>query len=459
MDHANRYALIGSSVEGSCSPRLHEIISGSGLFEKYYYEAVSAKNRNELIRLFSDSRYSGYNITMPYKRDAMSCVDKISDNAKAVRATNTVIREGGGTLTADNTDIYGFVKMLENAGIKGRTCLILGTGGAASAAYEGLKRLGAREIINVSRDASKGISYERINTGDPEHDSELYTALSSEVIINATPVGMFPDAASFPPAVLERFGKMKTAVDLIYNPLRTSFLQKAEDLGAKTLSGISMLVWQAIRSVELWQNQELSEADKKMLASEAIRTLTQEKTNIVLIGMPGSGKSSISRRLARQTGREFVDLDRITERILGRPIAEEIIKNGEGAFRAAESKAVREACSRTNAVIATGGGTIVAPENRLFLRSNGIIVYIKRPTGLLSKKNRPLSKSVGVETLYKMRADIYESIADVEIENIKTFGSTRRENGKTNSFNYDINFFAAKIKRRVDEKIRGGWLL
>ncbi|MBR0374888.1 MAG: hypothetical protein IJH91_10240 [Mogibacterium sp.] len=452
---AGRRALLGGDVSGSYSKVVHGLISGGA----YEYDLISlppandaAENAAALRSILADARYDGFNVTVPYKRTVVELLDGLSEEAAALGAVNTVRREADGTLTGFNTDLYGFVQMVGRARAEGRRAAVLGTGGAASAAAEGLRRLGASEVVLVSRNASQAAQDDIPVLGYDE-----LTSFAPAVLVNATPVGMGALAEQSPLESLEAFPpETVVAIDLIYNPLRTRFLQDAAAAGAEPVSGLSMLIYQAMQARDLWDaSKERTLRGVHDTAAQAAATILKDQLNIVVIGMPGSGKSSIARRLAKLMQRTFIDTDRLTEELLGEPIPN-VIRDparGERHFREKEREAVCRACAGHGAVIATGGGAVMDPVSRRAMRSNGIVVYLNRPIEMLAQRDRPISQAKGVERIFEERQATYEALADLVVVNNRRFGATRTADGRMQSYNKDLNDFAAGLERQVDEYV------
>lgn len=456
------YALIGGSVKHSLSSKLHALIGD------YNYDLLEAKNEEELAEYLKDASYSGFNITHPYKETVIKYLDDISDEAKSINAVNTVKRMSDGRLVGYNTDVYGF-RFLVNRDITGWKAMVFGTGGGARAAVHGLKSLGADPIYVVTRDVNAaidklGCNYNIIGYNDLREHKD------ARLVVNATPVGMYPENGSSPldgKLINTRLMKnLEIAIDLIYNPYRTKFLQDAERCGGKenklvfgkflrhsrvyTISGLDMLIRQALFSKSIWLDIS-DHSDDEKLVREVKRVLLSEQLNIITIGMPGSGKSSVSRMLARIMERPFIDIDKETEKLMGMSVSEALSEGGIGeeAFRNYETQALTNACKLSGCVIASGGGSVLRPRNRDIIKENAIVVFIKRPTSSLSQKNRPLSQRDGIEKLYKERYSIYRKMSDVTVSNISTFGETRNKYGEKNSYIYDIRCFAYRIQRKT----------
>ena len=443
-----KYAVIGKHVSHSLSPELHSV------FAKYtsgYEYGRLDLEEDELEGVIKNTEYSGFNVTSPYKRAVIPFLDELSDLARELQAVNTILRRPDGTLYGDNTDVYGFEQMMDASRVAGRKVLVLGSGGACSAICKALQNMGAANIIIVSRHAREEegfCTYEEL----PNH-------LDANVVVNATPIGMYPENGQSPmdgaPVKFEDFKELESVFDAIYNPYRTQILLDAERAGAHTKSGLAMLVYQGLRSAQIWgevpksgmgfrQDKTRRQEGKRRgnehrkgfyrkgtpidLGKEAMRRILRNQLNIVVVGMPGSGKSAISRQVAICMKRPFVDADRKFREMYDIPPSKMLLERGEAYFRECESKVLREICREKGQVIATGGGAVVKKSNFDILRENSVVLYLKRPVEFLSIKGRPISAKVGVEELYRQRREKYETVADLTIENNQYFGA--RKEGK-----------------------------
>ncbi|MCR5345397.1 MAG: hypothetical protein K6E46_05050 [Lachnospiraceae bacterium] len=387
------YGLLGKTLKASFSKEIHAMF---GLKNYNYYEVPE----EELESFIKSREYEGLNVTMPHKIEVMKYLDFVSCEAKEAGSVNTIVNKAG-SLCGYNTDVYGFEAMLDKAkfDIDGSKVLVLGSGGASRAVCYVLKKRNASTIVVISRKGENNY-----NNIDKHFDADY--------IINTTPVGMSPDSEK---RILDLslFHNLKGVGDIIYNPLRTELILQAEELGIPAIGGLYMLVAQAKRSDELFTDHKIG--DKKI--EEVYNALLCRKRNIVLIGMPGSGKSLIGKLLAKDFKRHLFDTDRLIRERTGRTPGEIITEEGESAFRKIENDIIREVSENNHVIIATGGGAVTIPDNKHLLKHNSIIVYVKRPIEKLTTKGRPLSQKSSVEELFNKRKALYEHFADISIEN------------------------------------------
>ena len=395
--------LIGNPLGHSWSAEIHS------RFEGYTY-ALRPLETDEVEGFMKGGGYDGLNVTIPYKLTAMQYLDEISPEAERIGAVNTVVKKNG-RLFGYNTDYTGFSYLLGSSGIdvSGKKVLVLGSGGSSHTVCTVLDDKGAKEAVVISRSGSD--NYENLS----RH-------ADADIIINTTPLGMYPNNG-VSPVRLDEFPRLSAVVDLIYNPERTALILDAEERGIRTASGLTMLVSQAKASAELFTGAAIPE--KKI--GETVASLRREKRNIVLIGMPGCGKTTVGRALAELTGRKFADTDElISEKYARTP--EEIIKSdGENAFRACETEVLRETAKESSLVISTGGGAVTRRDNIRLMRQNGTVVFLNRPIGELSSDGRPLSEAFGAEKLWKERASLYKSAADISVDADKSAAATAKE--------------------------------
>lgn len=392
------YGLIGEKLPHSFSKEIHELIGD------YEYSLLELKP-DELESFILLKNYKALNVTIPYKQAVIPFLDEISDEAEAIGAVNTIVNRDG-VLCGYNTDFGGMRALIERVGIvlKYKKVLILGTGGTSRTAMAVCERLGAKEIYRVSRSGREGsVTYEQAYADHSDAD----------VIINTTPCGMYPDVLGCS-VDLERFGNLSGVIDAVYNPLRTSLVLAAKKRDIAAEGGLYMLVAQAVLASELFTGHE---HDTVALTNEIFEKLYFDKRNIILTGMPGSGKSTVGRIVADQLHREFIDTDALIVKRYG--VIKDIFQaHGEAYFRDLESGIIRELASLTGKVISTGGGAVLRGENIDALRRNGELFFIDRsPEYLIPTGDRPLAdKREKIERLYQRRIDTYMNTADYIID-------------------------------------------
>lgn len=387
------YGLIGKKLAHSFSPELHALFG----CEKYELRELSEE---ELSGFFAARNFIGINVTAPYKEMVLKYLDELSPEAKAIGAVNTVINKDG-RLFGYNTDFFGLCALIEHAGIsfEHRNVLILGTGGTSKTAAAVCARFGAGSVLKVSRSPQDGkISY-----------AEAEKKADAEIIINTTPSGMFPNNGEIP-IDISAMPRLYGVIDAVYNPLQTGLVLKAKERGIPAEGGLYMLAAQAARAEELFSERSITAAG----IDRAYKALMQRKQNIVLIGMPSAGKSTVGRAAAEKLGRSFFDSDELAAALAGKSIAEIFAQGGEAAFRKAEAEAAELLAKQSGTVIATGGGTVLSPKNMEFLRQNGRIYYINRPFCELSAGGgRPLSQTPEqLLRLFDERKPLYEKYCD-----------------------------------------------
>ncbi len=396
--------LIGGKLGHSYSKLIHD------KFQKYSYDLISL-NADEVDSFLTNCNFDGLNVTIPYKLTVIPYCTRISDEAKRIGSVNTLVKTANG-FEGYNTDYYGFLSMAKRAEIdfKNKNVVILGSGGTSLTAQAVASDEGAKSITVVSRSGS--ITYDMIDT-----------LTDCEVLINTTPVGMYPNNGKSPVA-LDRFPNCEAVLDVIYNPLRTPLLLQAKEKGLKYTGGLYMLVSQAAQAARHFCNEEI--CDEKV--EEVFRSLALSVQNIVLIGMPGSGKTTVGREIAKKTGRKFVDTDDIIVQRANMSIPEIFEKYGEAHFRRLECEVVSDFAKEKELVIATGGGAVINKLNSDALAENGRLYYLKRDISTLATKGRPLSQDASkLQEMYKKRNPIYTSCADCEIENNKPFTDTAQK--------------------------------
>ena len=387
------FGLIGGKLGHSYSPQIHSHLG------TYSYVLIE-KQPEELEELLRSGTYDGFNVTIPYKSTVIPYCDELSDVAARLRSVNTIVRREDGTLIGHNTDYFGFETMLLRSGIDicGKKALVLGSGGTSKTAVAVLRDKGA-EVIVISRSGQN--NYEN-----------LHLHADTSLIVNTTPVGMYPNTG-VAPVSLDIFPHLEGVLDVIYNPARTELLQMAEKRGIVAMNGLLMLVAQAKESAEWFVGQSI--ADDKINAIHAL--LARQMENIILIGMPGSGKSTIGKLLAEKTGKRFVDADAVVVEKAGCTIPDIFANHGEVGFRALETQVLSELGKSSGLVIATGGGCVTREENYPLLHQNGRIFCIERDLDKLATDGRPLSQVTKMEEMYRIRKPLYAQFADYLVSN------------------------------------------
>lgn len=389
-----RYGLIGQHLAHSLSPEIHR------LFCDYEYELYPME-KDEVPKFLTDKNFDGINVTIPYKLEALGYCDSLSREAQKIGSVNTIKVMPDKSLIGFNTDYYGFLYLLKRNGfvVKGKKCLVLGSGGASLTVTAVLRDLGAAKTVVVSRNGR-------------DNYQNLSRHFDAQVIINTTPVGMHPDN---PKRLIEldSFKDCDTVVDLIYNPIKTELLLDAKRLNIAHDNGLGMLVAQAKQSCEIFTGEKLDEGK----IEDVIKKIRAFTTNIVLIGMPGVGKTTLSRMLAHRLGREVVDTDEQIEKKQSAKTEAVLTEHGEEFFRMLETAEIKEAGKRLSLVISTGGGAVKSQENYLPLAQNGIIVFLNGDPKRLDMRGRPLSKDrETLEKMYAERLPLYEKFCDVQVE-------------------------------------------
>ena len=387
------YGLLGRKLGHSYSPQIHRYLGN------YEYKLYEQEPENIGVFLKTTS-FLGLNVTMPYKKDVIAYCSELSNEARKLGAVNTIVRQTDGSLIGHNTDYFGFLSTVQKTGLSvcDKKALVLGSGGASVTAVAVLKELGA-SVVCISRSGEN--SY---NNLDLHSDAAL--------IVNATPVGMYPDT-NVSPISLDLFQNLEGVIDLIYNPARTALLQQAEKRGIIAENGLWMLVAQAKESSEWFTGRKLDDA----VISEIYNKLSQQMQNIVLIGMPGSGKSTVGKLLAQLANKEFVDADAYLEQTADMSIPDIFTKYGEEYFRELETQVLSQLGKRSGLIIATGGGCVTRKDNYPLLHQNGVLVWLRRDIGSLPTDGRPLSQTVKLTEMYNLRKPLYTAFCDIAIDN------------------------------------------
>lgn len=393
------FGLVGRKLGHSYSPQIHRQI-GEAAGRTYDY-LLFEKEPEELEAFIKGGEWEGLNVTVPYKEAVIPFLDELSEEAAAVGAVNTIVRKDG-RLIGYNTDYYGFMHTLDanHVHVGGAKCLVLGSGGASKAVCAVLRDMGAGRVVVMSR------------RGEVTYD-DLADHKDADILVNATPVGMYPDTEKSP-VYPGTFTRLKWVVDLIYNPLRTNLLCQAKKSFMEPVSGLQMLASQAVYSYMLFTDRVVEDIDK--ITEEIADKMRQKKQNILLIGMPGTGKTTVGTILADMLSKEIYDTDEMVAARDGRTIPEIFEEDGEEYFRDLESAAVWELSDRTGIIISAGGGIITREENYYALAKNSFIVFLNRGTEGLSAEGRPLSQSQPLERLYQMRLPLYRSWCDAEVD-------------------------------------------
>ena len=393
-----KYGLIGEKLGHSFSKDIHERLGG------YEYELREIAP-NKLDEFMKKKDFLGINVTIPYKERVIPYLDFIDERAKEIGAVNTVVNRDG-KLYGYNTDYDGMMALFAHAGIdpKGRKAVILGSGGTSKTAMAVLKELGAGEIIRLSRSGKDGAETYGKN-------SERYIA--PDLVVNTTPVGMYPECFDMP-VIFLCFESTPDVIDVIYNPLRPMSVMEARANGAKAEGGLYMLVAQAIRASEVF----LGKSYPKETVEKLYKDILHQKENIVLIGMPASGKTTVGRMLAERLGRRFIDTDEEIVRMTGRSIKDIFEDEGECIFRAMEREVIQKYATESSLVIATGGGAVLKRRNMDVLRLNGRLFFIDRPLeSLVPTESRPLSNDKrSIKKRYNERYSLYIKNCDVRID-------------------------------------------
>lgn len=383
--------LLGRKLGHSYSPQIHAQLG------EYSYELFE-KEPEEIESFLKCGEFDSINVTIPYKQAVIPFLDELSPLAQRLGAVNTIVHRNG-KLVGHNTDHYGFRSMVEQSGLdpNGKKCLVFGSGGVSKPAVSVLQELGANVVV---------ISHKE-NT--PEN---LLPHRDAAIVVNATPVGMYPNNDASP-VDLSQFPVLEGVLDLIFNPARTALMLQAEKLGLIAMGGLWMLVAQAKESSEWFQNRSISDSETARIHA----SLRRQMENIILIGMPGCGKSTVGFLLAERLGKTFVDADTALTEAAGRPIPEIFATDGEPYFRGLETEVLTKLGKQSGLVIATGGGCVTQPRNYALLHQNGTIFWLKRDLEKLPTDGRPLSQSNPLKEMYRVRRPLYEAFADNRIDN------------------------------------------
>ena len=388
-----RCGLLGETLGHSYSPMIHHQL---GDYDYRLFEIP----RDALDAFLESGDWDGLNVTIPYKKAVVPYCGALSEAAAKLQSVNTLVRRPDGTLYGDNTDLYGFLYMMRRSGIQpaGKKALVLGSGGASVTVKAALEQLGASVTV--------------ISRSGPDNYANLDRHADARIIANTTPVGMYPHNG-VAAVDLRQFPHCEGVLDIVYNPARTALLLQAEDLGIPCAGGLSMLVAQARRSSELFTGAVMDDG----VLERVERTIQGRLRNIVLIGMPGSGKTTIAAALSRTLGREAVEADDLISQKAGMSIPEIFARSGEEGFRALETEVLAKQGKRSGIILSTGGGCVTRPENYPLLHQNGVIFCLTRALSKLPTDGRPISQSTDLAQLYARREPLYRRFADVMVSN------------------------------------------
>lgn len=388
--------LLGRKLGHSYSPQIHNRLAN-------YPYALYEIEPDELEEFLLTGQFTGLNVTIPYKKAVIPYCKKLSQQAEKLGAVNTIIKAADGTLIGHNTDYFGFRSMVDRSGLLlgGKKALVLGSGGASATAAAVLRELGA-DVVVISR------------TGKDNYNN-LERHKDAAVIVNATPVGMYPETDKSPVS-LDIFPALEGVLDLIYNPGRTKLLQQAEERGIVAENGLWMLVAQAKESAEWFTKAKIDDS----IIPEIHKALRTQMENLILIGMPGSGKSTVGKILSEKLGKTFVDVDEEITKKAGISIPQIFSQRGETEFRKIESDVLSELGMRSGYVIATGGGCVTQARNYPSLHQNGTIIWLQRELEMLPVDGRPLSQNANLQHMYAYRKPLYKAFSDLAAANTGT---------------------------------------
>ncbi|MDX8418493.1 shikimate dehydrogenase [Stecheria sp. CLA-KB-P133] len=401
-----KLGLIGKTLGHSWSWQIHDML----IHEHYQNWELS---EDEVIPFLEKKDFTGINVTIPYKEKVMTVLDEISPTAEKIGAVNCIINRDG-RLYGYNTDCDGFMELVKTAGMhmEGKHAAVLGSGGAAKAVMAGVSQLGGIPVMVSRHPHDDMISYQ-----------QMYAMQNRfSFLVNATPVGMFPHMDETP-ADLDVFEHLEGVVDVVANPLRTKLCFQASCKGMPSTGGLGMLVYQAAAADALFTGQKVPQER----IDACLGTLLKERRNIVLIGMPTSGKSSVAQMLGKQSGQQVYDMDTLLEQQFGTSIRTCFETHGEAYFRAKETRLARELASKEGVIISCGGGIIKNPENMQVLSQHGVVVWLQR-NSLFPSSDRPLSADeASLKKLYEQRRGLYEMYSDIQVENNGTLEDTAEQ--------------------------------
>ena len=388
-----RCGLLGEKLGHSYSPEIHQMLAG---YEYRLYE----RRAEELEGFIRGGEWDGLNVTMPYKKSVIPFCDELGERARLSGSVNTLVRRADGSIYGDNTDMFGFESLLRVNGIDpaGMRALVLGNGGACASVRTVLDSLDAQTVV-ISR------------RGEDNYNN-LVRHRDAELIVNTTPLGMYPNNG-MQAVDLTAFPNCRAVLDIVYNPARTALLLQAEELGIKHAGGLHMLVAQAKRSSELFTGTRIDDNE----IGRVERELMHRMMNIVLVGMPGCGKTTVAELIGGMTGRRVQDVDTMIEQRAGITIPEIFAQSGEEGFRALETQIITETGAQSGTVIATGGGSVTRQENYAPMHQNSVIVWLQRDIDKLPRDGRPLSARADLDKMYRRRVPMYTAFADMTADN------------------------------------------
>jgi len=392
--------LIGQTLSHSYSPQIHEYLNQYLPDEKKYSYNLLELSPDSVADYLANGDFYAMNVTIPYKQTVVPHCAEISDTAKKIGSVNTITRRADGGLRGDNTDYYGFCYMLDTSkiDISGKKVLILGSGGSSLTAQAAVADMGASATVVISRSGEN-------NYLNLQHHAD------ADVIINTTPLGMYPNNG-VSPIELDIFSNLSGVADIIYNPSKTKLLLDSDERGITNTNGLPMLVAQAKSATEIFASCKIDDS----AIDEITQKLEFQMKNIILIGMPGSGKSTVGKFLADKLNRDFIDTDEIIEAKANKRIPEIFVESGEDFFRELETDAIDKAGKQSSCIIATGGGIVTQARNLPRLIQNATVVFLDRPIEDLPTDNRPLSMKASLPLMYEKRLPLYEKAAHIKVK-------------------------------------------